>query len=146
MFMTYMRTKFVLDRQKRQICLSSLCLSQVLDKKNVWGKNTRCDVYLNHLLVLWSRRNYNIFRLKSQWRVSSWLLWRLRVSLRVCFVLKLFSHTSSPVLLLTQMRNGISRGDEMMSTVFLLNSVSYFSTLLTECYQCINCTQRSTAM
>ena len=142
-----MRTKFVLDRQKRQICLSSLCLPQVLIRhEKCLKKNIRCEAYLIYLLDLWSRRNYNIFRLKSQWRVSSWLLWRLRVSLRVCFVLKLFSHTSSPVLLLTQMRNGISRGDEMMSTVFLLNSVSYFSTLLTECYQCINCTQRSTAM
>ena len=92
----------------------------------MFEKNIRCEAYLIYLLDLWYRRNYNIFCLKSQWRVSSWLLWRLRVSLRVCFVLKLFSHTSSSVLLLTQMRSGISRGDEMMSTVFLLNSVSSF--------------------
>ena len=44
----------------------------------------------------------------------------------VCFVLKLSSHISSIMLLLTHMRSGISHGDEMMSTTFLLNSISYF--------------------
>ena len=132
-----MRKKFVLDRRDKYVCLPSLCLSQVLDKKNVWGKNTRCDVYLNHLLVLWSRSNQNILEPIFSSEISgesSWLLWRRRVNVRVCFMLKLFSHMSLLVLALTQMRRGISHGDEIMSTTFhnkttitfLLNGIGYF--------------------
>ena len=46
--------------------------------------------------------------------------------MRVCFVLKLFSHTSLLMLLPTQMRRGISHGAQMISTTFLLNGISYF--------------------
>ena len=52
--------------------------------------------------------------------------WEDWVNMRVCFVLKLFSHTSLLMLGLTQMRRGISHGDQMMSTTLLLNTISYF--------------------
>ena len=129
----YMRQNFVLDRQKGQIRRPAFFMSfsstnqtrQIFGKKTVDVKLTSstcqfCD--LRGITTLAS-----LFRhLKSQQRVCSWLLGRLRVNMRVCVVLKLFSHTSLLRLLLTQMRRGISHRDQMMSTMFLLNSTSYF--------------------
>ena len=133
-----MRKKFALDRRDKYACLPSLCLSQVLD---VYLSNQTRKMYEKKLLdvkltsstcqfcdpggitTLWSLFHH----LKSQQRVSSRLLGRLRVNMRVCFVLKLFSHTSLLMLLPTQMRR----------CIFIMRSVPCYyqllSTLLTEC-------------